>query len=109
MVNQAAFGVQTMCQVLGVSSSGYYGLLERVPSMRSVQNAVLVERIGTIHAAWRSMFVWWLNKEPTREQLRNLVFLLAEDPNSATFKEDIRSRIRKAKTYDPDIERLLDN
>jgi putative transposase len=50
MTNQAAFGVQTMCQVLGVSSSGYYGWLKRVPSMRSVQNAVLVERIRTIHA-----------------------------------------------------------
>ena len=32
MANQARFGVQTMCRVLKVSSSGYYGWLDRVPS-----------------------------------------------------------------------------
>ena len=30
MANQARFGVQTMCRVLKVSSSGYYGWLKRV-------------------------------------------------------------------------------
>ena len=50
MANQARFGVQTMCRVLKVSSSGYYGWLDRVPSQRSMRNAVLLEQIRTIHA-----------------------------------------------------------
>jgi putative transposase len=39
-----------MCRVLRVSPSGYYAWLERAPSKRSTDDAVLVERIRAIHA-----------------------------------------------------------
>ena len=48
--NQAAFPVRKMCQVLGVSPSGYYAWQERPPSRRAMEDAVLTERIRTIHA-----------------------------------------------------------
>jgi len=52
--NQAetrVFAVRTMCEVLGVSASGYYDWLGRKPARRSIENAALSERIGEIHRA----------------------------------------------------------
>ena len=40
-----------MCRVLGVSHSGYYDWRHRAPSARSMADAVLTERIRTVHAA----------------------------------------------------------
>jgi len=48
--NQADAPVHTMCRVLQVSASGYYGWLDRPPSRRAIDDAVLVERIRAIHA-----------------------------------------------------------
>ena len=49
--NQADANVATMCRVLRVSASGYYGWRDRAPSARAVANAVLTERIRQVHAA----------------------------------------------------------
>jgi putative transposase len=52
--NQAeanALKVSTMCEVLGVSTSGYYEWRDRAPSARAIENAALSERIEEIHAA----------------------------------------------------------
>jgi putative transposase len=49
--NQAILPVRKMCEVLGVSASGFYAWRERPPSRRALENAVLTERIRTIHAA----------------------------------------------------------
>ena len=48
--NQAKVAVHRMCRVLEVSPSGYYAWLDRMPSKRSIDDAVLVERIRAIHA-----------------------------------------------------------
>jgi putative transposase len=48
--NQAKVAVQRMCRMLQVSPSGYYAWLDRAPSKRSIDDAVLVERIRAIHA-----------------------------------------------------------
>ena len=40
-----------MCRVLAVSRSGYYQWLQRKPSKRNRQDAVLTERIQKIHSA----------------------------------------------------------
>lgn len=48
--NQAALPVRTMCRVLGVSPSGFYDWLGRAPSQRTLDDAVLLERIRSIHA-----------------------------------------------------------
>jgi putative transposase len=49
MANQADLPVRTMCRVLGVSASGFYAWRDRVPSQRSITNAVMTERIRQIH------------------------------------------------------------
>jgi len=48
--NQAHTPVHTMCRALDVSTSGYYAWQNRAPSRRSMDNAVLVERIRAVHA-----------------------------------------------------------
>jgi len=48
--NQAVLPVRSMCRVLKVSPSGYYEWLDRPPSRRSIDDAVLVERIRKVHA-----------------------------------------------------------
>jgi putative transposase len=50
MTNQADFPVRTQCRVLGISASGFYAWLERPPSRRVLDNAVMSERIRAIHA-----------------------------------------------------------
>jgi putative transposase len=49
--NQANVSVRTLCRVLQVSASGYYAWRERAPSRRALDNAVMTERIRTVHAA----------------------------------------------------------
>ena len=49
--NQAELPVRTMCEVLGVSSSGYYAWARRAPSKRAMEDLVLTERIRAIHSA----------------------------------------------------------
>lgn len=47
--NQAEYPVTVMCEVLGVSRSGYYAWLERPPSKWAQENEALTERIRRIH------------------------------------------------------------
>ena len=47
--NQVEFSVRMMCEVLGVSPSGYYAWKHRPPSARSVDNERLLRRIREIH------------------------------------------------------------
>lgn len=44
-----AFPVRTMCQQLQVSPSGYYGWRDRIPSLRTKANQVLLKLIRSIH------------------------------------------------------------
>ena len=46
---QAEFPIATMCDVLGVSTSGYYAWLDREPSARDRRDAELTEMIKEIH------------------------------------------------------------
>ena len=47
--NQAAISVSVACRTLGVSASGYYAWVKRAPSQRTLEDAVLTERIRAIH------------------------------------------------------------
>jgi putative transposase len=49
MANQAAYPVRAMCRVLKVSASGYYAWVDRPPSGRTIDDAVMVERIRAVH------------------------------------------------------------
>ncbi len=56
MSENQAYPVATLCRVLGVSSSGYYAWLKRSLSRRARDDAVLIERIGAIHAASKGTY-----------------------------------------------------
>ena len=43
-------GVRPFCRVLGVSASGYYAWLQRVPSERARENEALTQEICAVHA-----------------------------------------------------------
>ena len=53
---QEAFPVQMMCDLLGVSSSGYYDFSGRSPSRTAIENRTLMEQIESLHE--RSDGVW---------------------------------------------------
>ena len=54
--NQAEFGVRMMCEVLGVSPSGYYAWKHRPPSARVVDNDRLLRRMREIHRFSRETY-----------------------------------------------------
>ncbi len=54
--HQASYRVAKQCRVLGVSPSGYYAWLKRPPSKRAQVDAVLLERIQTIHERSRTTY-----------------------------------------------------
>ncbi len=54
--NQAILPVRAMARVLGLSPSGFYAWLNRVPSPRALANAALTERIRVIHKESRESY-----------------------------------------------------
>ena len=48
-MNQASYKIATMCRVLGVSTSGYYGWRGRQPSIRAQQDTLMLAGIRAIH------------------------------------------------------------
>ena len=54
--NQAEFSVRMMCEVLGVSPSGYYAWKHRPPSARAVDNDRLLSRMREIHRFSRETY-----------------------------------------------------
>ena len=49
--NQADHPIRTACEVLGVSTSGYYAWADRAPSARAQANARLLQAIRAAHQA----------------------------------------------------------
>jgi putative transposase len=54
--NRADYTVATLCQALGVSTSGYYAWLKRPPSKRDRTDAVLIEKIREVHTWSRGTY-----------------------------------------------------
>ncbi len=54
--NQAEYPVQMMARTLGVSRSGFYAFYNRPPSVRSMADAELYERIEEIHTHSKQTF-----------------------------------------------------
>lgn len=50
MANQARYPVRSLCRVLKVSPSGFYDWRDRPPSARALADAVMTERIRSIHS-----------------------------------------------------------
>lgn len=53
---RASFPVSLMCEVLGVSKSGFYGWARGVPSDRALSDAWLTEKIREIHRQARGVY-----------------------------------------------------
>jgi len=56
MDHSQLFPVSRMCQILGVSRSGYYDWLKAPESERALENAKLLDQIKTIHKNSRSCY-----------------------------------------------------
>ena len=54
--HQADYPIVTMCELLGVSSSGCYAWVKRQPSQRSETDAALIAEIQVAHAASRGTY-----------------------------------------------------
>ena len=54
--HQAEFPVGLLCEVLGVSRSGYYAWRDRPPSPRAVRRERLAEQIRQVHEEARSVY-----------------------------------------------------
>jgi transposase InsO family protein len=54
--HQAGFPVEVLCDVLGVSRSGYYAWRDRPPGAAAVRRGQLVEQIRQAHAEARSVY-----------------------------------------------------
>ena len=54
--NQAEFSVRMMCEVLSVSTSGYYVWRKRPPSRRALENERVVGRMREIHSFSRETY-----------------------------------------------------
>ena len=50
---KARFPVSRLCELLGVSTSGFYAWASRAPSDRTLSDAWLLEKIRAIHAKRR--------------------------------------------------------
>ena len=50
------FSVRRMCDVLGVSASGYYDARDRPKSATALRRDALADRIRTIHAAKKGRY-----------------------------------------------------
>jgi putative transposase len=50
--------VAAQCRMLGVSKSGYYAWRGRTPSMRNLEDAVLIEKIREIQSTSRQTYVY---------------------------------------------------
>jgi putative transposase len=48
--HQAEYPIASMCRLLGVSSSGYYAWMKRLPSRRAEEDAALLAEIHAAHA-----------------------------------------------------------
>ncbi len=48
--------ISRMCELLGVSASGYYAWASRAPSDRALGDAWLIEKIRAIHQANREVY-----------------------------------------------------
>lgn len=55
-VEQASYPVVRLCQVLGVSPSGFYAWTKRKPAARVVANLALSEQIRTVHQRSRGTY-----------------------------------------------------
>jgi putative transposase len=54
--NERQFRISTMCRVLSVSRSGYYGWLRSVESKRELSNGALLSEIRAVHAKSRGTY-----------------------------------------------------
>ena len=54
--NQAVFPIAAIARVLGVSESGYHAWRQRTPSVRAVNDELLMKKVRTIHLASRETY-----------------------------------------------------
>ena len=90
--HQADFPVEILCEVLGVSRSGYYAWRDRPPSPTAVRRDRLVEQIREAHRESRSTY----GSPRVHRELRALGVACCENTVAKLMRaHDIRSKARR--------------
>lgn len=90
-----SFSVTAMCHVLGVSTSGYYGSLQRKPSVRAERHERIKRCVAEVHA--RSYGIYGSYKIADVMQTRDEMESACRNTVAAAMRElGIQSRVGKA-------------
>jgi transposase InsO family protein len=90
--HQAEFPVEVLCDVLGVSRSGYYAWRGRPPSPAAVRRGQLVEQIRSVHEEARSVY----GSPRVHRELEARGVACCENTVAKLMREhDIRSKARR--------------
>lgn len=89
-----SFPVAVMCDVLGVSSSGYYGALDRPPSARAERHERIKESVAQVHG--ESHGIYGSRKIAQEMQKQDELETACRNTVAAAMRElGIQSRVRK--------------
>jgi len=89
-----SFPVAVMCEVLGVSSSGYYASRDRVPSTRAKRHERIKQAVTRVHA--ESHGIYGSHKITKEMQAQKELETACRNTVAAAMRElGIRSRVRK--------------
>jgi len=100
--NQASYPVAMVCRLLEVSTSGYYAWLERSPSKRAREDAILSDRIRWIYLRSRSTYGAPRVYEELRDQgvrigrKRVARLMRAAGLQGVSRRKSVRTTVRKA-------------
>lgn len=90
-----SFSAAAMCDVLGVSTSGYYGSLQRRPSLRAARHERIKQCVARVHA--QSYGIYGSHKIAEVMQTRDEMESACRNTVAAAMRElGIKSRVSKA-------------
>ena len=105
-------GVRLLCELLGVSSSGYYGWRQKRPSQRQREDAALAAKIAAAHRASRGTYgapriVEDLREEGTRTSKRRCARLMRAQGLHGKKKNRRRPRTTNSRHAQPVAPNLI--
>lgn len=91
-----------MCSVFGISRSAYYKWLNRLPSLREVENQVILEYILDIHTQYRGLYGSYRmmiivnNRFNKRYNHKRIERIMSVNNIHSAFRKKKRSSYRKS-------------
>ena len=111
VAEQTGHSVQRLCQVLGISSSGYYAWRDRSPSARRLDDVRLAQQIAQIHAQTREAYgsdrMWQALRQAGETCGRHRVRRLRREHAIRTLRRERYLRTRSTYQRVPAAPKLL--